>query len=218
MKIAMTGATGYVGSQILAEALSRPNVEITAFVRDPAKLPVHDRLASAVWHIDQPDALADGLAGHDAVIHAFHPGRDLDKADHDLNLTGHRTAIAAAKNAGVPRFLAVGGAASLKTPDGLEYIDSPLWDHGFDDFLPAIRITRALYYMLKPETELDWVVVAPSSLLRPSALTKQFRYGKDELLYDKDGKSHISLEDYAYAMVEEAVDPKHHRERFTVGY
>ncbi|CAM8672909.1 MAG: NAD(P)H-binding protein [Sphingobium sp.] len=218
MKIALTGATGYVGGQILAEALSRPDIVVTAFVRDPSKLPTHDRLRAIAWRIDEPDAFATALAGHDALIHAFHPGRDLDEADHEKNLSGHRMAIATAKKAGVWRFLAVGGAASLHTPDGLEYIDSPIWDHGFDEYLPAIRVTRALYYLLKPETELDWVVVAPSSLLRPSALTRQFRYGKDDLLYDADGISHISLEDYAYAMIEEAVDPKHHRERFTVGY
>lgn len=218
MKIAITGATGYVGSQLLAEALSRPEIEVTALVRRPSALTPHDRLKAVPWSIDDPAGLAEALQGVDALVHAFHPGRELREEDHEANMAGHRLAITAATEAGLLRFIAVGGAASLRTPDGLEYIDSPLWDHQFDEYLPAIRITRSLYYVLKDEDTLDWVVATPSSLLRPGERTTVFRYGSNSLLYDAAGVSHISLEDYAYAVIEEAVHPRHHRERFTVGY
>lgn len=218
MKAAIIGATGFVGGQILAEALMRPQLEITAIVRNIGGLAPHERLTAARCDILDTNALTAALRGHDAVIHAFHPGRDLKPEEHEQNLAGHKSIIAAAKAAAIPRLLAVGGAASLKTSDGLEYIDSPFWDSGFDPYKPAILNTRALYYLLKEERDLDWVCIAPSSMLRPGERTTRFRYGKDDLLYDKSGESRISIEDYAYAMIEELVEPQHHRERFTVGY
>jgi putative NADH-flavin reductase len=60
--------------------------------------------------------------------------------------------------------------------------------------------------------------VAPSAWLRPAERTGKFRYGKDDMLFDADGVSRISNEDYAVAMIEELRHPRHHRERFTVGY
>lgn len=218
MKAALIGATGYVGTQILTEALTRPQLEITAVVRRPEALPAHERLTSAGWSISDPDALAEVLARHDAVIHAFHPGRDLKPEDHERNLEGHRTIIDATKQAGVPRLLAVGGAASLMTAEGVEYLHSTIWDKSYDPYMPSILNTRALYYMLKDEADVDWVVIAPSSLLRPDKRTTSFRYGKNDLLFDEHGNSRISLEDYAYAMIEELLHPRHHRERCTVGY
>jgi putative NADH-flavin reductase len=43
MKLAVIGATGFVGSAILKEALQRSH-EVTAIVRDPGKLPPHPKL------------------------------------------------------------------------------------------------------------------------------------------------------------------------------
>jgi putative NADH-flavin reductase len=48
--------------------------------------------------------------------------------------------------------------------------------------------------------------------------TGKFRLGSDQLLVDAAGKSVISVEDYAAAMIDELEHPKHIRQRFTVGY
>jgi putative NADH-flavin reductase len=217
MKVAIIGATGFVGTAILAEALTRAPLAITAIVRNIQALPAHQRLTATACDVHDSDALATVLRGHDAVIHAFQPARD--SADvYERGVAGHRAIIAAVKQAGVLRLLAVGGAASLKTPAGVEYIDSPLWDHAFDPYKPAILGTRALYYLLREEQQLDWVVVAPSIMLRPGERTGKYRTGKDQLLFDAKGDSRISHEDYSLAMIEELLHPQHHRERFTVGY
>ena len=51
------------------------------------------------------------------------------------------------------------------------------------------------------------------------ARTGKFRLGKDDLVVDAaTGTSHISVEDYAVAMVDELEKPAHHKERFTIGY
>ena len=217
MRVALIGATGFVGTAMLKEALTRNELAITAIVRNVASLPTHPRLEAESCDISDTDALEHVLSDHDAVIHAYQPQRDSSDV-FERAVAGHRSIISAVKRAGVARLLAVGGAASLKTPQGIEYIESPLWDKAFDLYKPAILATRALYYMLRDEQQLDWVVVAPSVMLRPGARTGKFRYGKNDVLFDEAGNSRISLEDYAMAMVEELLQPRHHRERFTVGY
>jgi len=220
MKAALIGATGFVGESILNEALRHEDVEVTAIVRNTGKLAPHARLTAVSCDIHDIDALAAALAGHDAVIHAYHPGRDhiTDPKVYEMSIAGHKAVIAAVKRAGVERLLCVGGAASLKTPEGAQYIDSSHWDPAFDPYKPAILGTRALYYELKEEPTLDWVFLAPSAWLRPGERTGTFRYGKDDMLFDAEGNSRISNEDYALAMIEEMRHPRHHRERFTVGY
>ncbi len=42
--------------------------------------------------------------------------------------------------------------------------------------------------------------------------------GAESSACDNDGKSWISFEDYAIAMIDELEKPKHSRKRFTVGY
>jgi uncharacterized protein len=219
MKIAILGATGFAGGFILTEALTRPELEVTVIVRTPDAVAPHERLTVVKGDVFETAKLTEALRGHDVVVHAFHPGRGVDMADiHDQCVTGYESIIAATRAAGVPRLICVGGAASLMTPEGKEYLDSTLWDKEFDPFRNAILGTRALYYLLKPVTDLDWVFLAPSAWLRPGERTGVFRTGKDDMLFAADGTSTISNEDYALAFVDEVITPQHHRERFTVGY
>jgi putative NADH-flavin reductase len=219
MKIAILGATGFAGGPILTEALTRPELQITAIVRTPEAVTAHHRLTVVKGDVFDAAGLTEALRGHDVVIHAFHPGRAANMDDvYDQSIAGHEAIIAATRAAGVPRLVCVGGAASLMTPEGKEYLDSAHWDTEFDPFRNAILGTRALYYLLKPMNDLDWVFLAPSAWLRPGERTGIFRTGKDDMLFAPDGTSSISNEDYALAFVDEVVTPKHHRARFTVGY
>jgi hypothetical protein len=218
MKIALIGASGFVGSPVMAEALHRGH-RVTALLRHPETLKTEQHLKARKVDVLDVDGLAKQLAGHDVVISAFNPQRgSLDPDIYERHIAGHKAIIAAVKQSGVKRLLAVGGAASLKTPAGIEYLDSPEFPSDFEPFKPGIRGTRALYYLLKEEHDLDWVFLAPSVRLMPGTRSGSYRVGKDEVLYDAEGNSHISLEDYAVAMLDELEHPKHHRERFTVGY
>jgi uncharacterized protein len=219
MKVAILGSTGFAGGYVLTEALTRPELTVTAIVRSPDAATAHERLTVVKGDVFETAALTEALRGHDAVIHAFHPGRGVDMADiYDQCVAGHEAIIAATRAAGVPRLVCVGGAASLMTPEGKEYLDSTHWDKEFDPYRNAILGTRALYYLLKPVTDLDWVFLAPSAWLRPGERTGVFRTGKDDMLFAADGTSTISNEDYALALIDEVITPQHHRTRFTVGY
>ncbi len=219
MKVALIGATGFVGAHILGEALGRGH-QVTALVRTPEALPSHASLNALKTDVLDVPALSEALKGHDVVISAFNPGRQTAGGDDvtQMHVDGHKAIIAAVKRAGVKRFLAVGGAASLKTADGTEYLDSPDFPEAYEAFKGGIRGTRALYYLLRDETDLDWVFLAPSVFLIPGERRGTYRTGKDHVLYDAEGQSRIFLPDYALAMIDEMETPAHHRERFTVGY
>ena len=54
--------------------------------------------------------------------------------------------------------------------------------------------------------------------MQPGERTGKFRLGTDQLLVDANGQSRISVQDYAFAMIDELENPRHLRQRFTVGY
>ncbi len=219
MKVALIGASGFVGSKILAEALRRGH-QVTAIVRNPEKLDASPKnLTVQKADVLQVEDLAKILAGHDVVISSFNPARGVAGPEvYEKHVAGHKAIIAATKKSGVKRFLGVGGAASLKTPEGIELIDSLQFPAAYEAFKPGIRGTRELYYLLQQEPTLDWVFVSPSVVIAPGERTGKFRVGKDHVLYNDKGESKISLEDYAVALVDEMEHPKHHNERITIGY
>jgi len=203
MKIALIGATGNVGSRLLAEALRRGHA-VSAVVRHPDKVPAQPGVVARQGDVTEPEALAVVLAGHDAVISSMR-----------LVETDPMTLIGAVKRAGVPRLLAVGSAGSLEVAPGVQLVDTP-------QFPAAYRAEalagRAFLNALRQERELAWTFVSPSALFLPGERTGRFRLGTNRLLIAAAGKSWISFEDFAVALFDELERPRHARARFTVGY
>lgn len=212
MKVALVGATGPVGKRITAELLDRGH-QVTAVVRDTGKVPEAANLTAKSADIHEPSGLTEALRGHDAVIVSV---RFL-KTDPDM-------LIGAIKASDVPRYLSVGGAASLYAPG----TTTKLIDGGQipEEFLPEPTAGVKFFNRLKQEQELDWTFLSPPMMFsndeqfgtKPGGRTGTFRLGKDELLVSASGESEISYEDYAVAMVDELENPQHTRQRFTVGY
>ncbi len=215
MKVAVVGATGNVGNKIMVEALLRGH-DVTAIARNArAKLAPLPRLTLEDINVADAKSLGAAMAGHDAIIHAVSPGPNApDVYNRFVEL--HKAVIAGAKISGVRRFLGVGGAASLKLPDGTVFLDSDQWPEQFSQ--EAVKGTRELLYLLEEQPDLDWVFLSPSVFLEPGKRTGKYRVGKDHVLFDASGRSNISREDYAVAMIDELERPAHHQERFTVGY
>jgi len=203
MKIAVVGASGNVGQRVVVEALARRH-QVTAIAR---KRPAGDSVVGVEWKIADladPAAMAAALAGNDAVVLSVRFG----DTDFDRTLDGVR-------RSGVPRLLVVGGAASLEIAPGKVLLDQP----DFPDFIkPEATPARAALDRLRGEPELDWTFLSPSMMFGPGERTGVFRLGGDALLTAADGKSHISYEDYAVALLDEIEQPRHSRARFTVGY
>ncbi|WID94379.1 NAD(P)-dependent oxidoreductase [Bosea vestrisii] len=203
MKIALIGATGFIGSRLLTELTSRGH-QITAIVRNPEKVPQGIGVTAKTGDVYDKDGLAALLAGHDAVISAVH-----------FSASDPTTLLAAVKQSGVKRYLVVGGAGSLEVAPGLKLFDTPEFPA---IYLGEARKGGAFLDLLKGESGLDWTFLSPSAVIAPGERTGQFRLGKDQLLADGTGQSRISAEDYAIALVDELEKPAHVRQRFTVGY
>ncbi len=213
MQIVVIGATGFVGSAILNEALQRGH-EVTAIVRDPGKLKPHPKLHPQKADVQNEDEVARLVAGHDAVISAFNPGWSNPNI-YDLQVKGTRAIINGVKKAGVKRLLFVGGAGSLEVKPGVQSVDLP----GFPaEYKQGALATREALNMLRKETSLEWSFLSPSADMSPGQRTGKFRLGTDQLLKDTNGESRISVQDYAMAMIDEVERPAHIRRRFTVGY
>jgi len=215
MKIAIVGATGFIGSKVRDEAVSRGHV-VTAVTRSPDKLPRNDRIITAPGDVNDVPLLTRYLRGQDAVIHAYAPGRGIGAEESmEKQRAGTLSIIAAAKAAGVKRLLAVGGAGSLEVAPGVAHFDTPEFPAAYQG---GARATAQIKDLLRAEKDLEWTFLCPSTSIAPGERTGKFRLGGDGLLIGEDGQSRISVEDYAVAMIDELENPKHTGHRFTVGY
>lgn len=203
MNIALIGATGNVGQRIVAEATRRGH-QVTAIARHVEGVTAQDGVTPVAADLADGAGIAAALNGHEVAVMSVR----FEKLDVDQ-------ALRAIERSGVPRLLIVGGAASLEVAPGVQLIDTP----GFPDFIKVeAEPARQALSRIRREEKVDWTFLSPSVFFGPGERTGKFRLGKDELLTAEDGKSHISYEDYAIALLDEIEQPKHRRERFTVGY
>lgn len=203
MTIALIGATGFIGSRILTELVSRGHA-VTAIVRNPEKVPALPGVKAVKGDIFDKDGLATLLAGHEAVISSVH-----------YLASDAEALLGAVKQSGVKRYLVVGGAGSLEVAPGVKLFDTPEFPAVY---LDEARKGGAYLDLLKQEKALDWTFLSPSAIIAPGERTGKFRLGLDQLLVDGKGESRISAEDYAIALVDELEKRAHSRRRFTVGY
>jgi hypothetical protein len=214
-KVILIGASGFIGSVILKEALDRGH-HVTALVRNPEKVTtIHKNLIVKQSDVSHYNIVSEACKGADAVISAYNPGwKNPDIASETSSV--YKTILAGVRQSGVKRFLVVGGAGSLFISPGKRLMDSGVIP---ESFLPAVRALADFYLIdLEAEKSIDWVFFSPAGIIEPGQRTNKFRLGKDDLISNSNGESKISVQDYAVAMIDELEKPAHHRERFTIGY
>ncbi|NOU78436.1 NAD(P)H-binding protein [Paenibacillus sp. LMG 31459] len=207
MKIAVIGAGGKAGSEIVKEALDRGH-EVTAIVRNPAK--VTDSRAS-VLEKDILSLTAEDLRSYDAVINAF----GAPFGQEHLHVEAGNVLIEALKNVRDTRLIVVGGAGSLYVDEArtVKVVDTP----GFPDFVKPTALNQGKNLEILQTTEgLRWTFVSPSANFAVGERTGAYVKGKDHLLVNSKGESYVSYADYAIAIVDELEQPQHIGERFTV--
>ncbi|QLE72797.1 NAD-dependent epimerase/dehydratase family protein [Streptomyces rectiverticillatus] len=213
-KIALFGATGTIGSRVLREALDRGH-QVTAVVRDPAKVTEkHENLSVVTGDVLDPASVQAVAEGQDVVVSAVGGG---DGPGHVATIApAAKSLVAGVRALGdtAPRLITVGGAGSLRTPDGKQ-----VWDaEGLPEFLLQIMHAHgdALDYY-RTVTDVRWTNLSPAALIEPGERTGTYRTALDDLVVDGNGKSRVSAEDYAVALVDEVEEANHIGERFTVG-
>lgn len=208
MRIFLIGASGMIGSRILTEALSRGH-QVTAAARTPEKIATGPGVTAVRADLANPAGLADLAQGAEVIVSATSP-RSTGDAVAESHQFG-RALLDLARDTGL-RLFVVGGAGSLKLPDG-----SPVLDTLPDLYRAEATGFRDLRDMLRASTA-DWTFFSPAGMIAPGDRTGTFRLGTDHLVIDAQGNSHISAEDYAIAVLDELEEPAHRGQQFTIGY
>lgn len=215
MKIALIGATGFVGTAVLAELLQR-DYHVTAIVRDPTRLSPRPGLSTAVADAHDAEAIATAVRGHAAVVSAFNPGWN-EPALYDRFLSGSAAIEQGVVASGVKRFLVIGGAGSLFVAPGVQLVDTPEFSgHVPPNIIPGALAARDALAALRGNTVLDWTFLSPPAMLVAGERTGTYKVGGEQLLMAGDKPAGISVADLAIAVVDEIERPHHVKARFTV--
>jgi putative NADH-flavin reductase len=216
MKIALLGATGFVGPKLLHEALSRGH-QVTAIVRNPAKLTEkHENLTVVIGDVNDTAKLAGQLSGHDLVLNSFSAGWTNPNLYNDF-LAGERAIEQATQQAGVARLFVIGGAGSLFI-DGKQLVDGPEFPA---DYKAGATAARDYLNELKQNTQLDWTFFSPAIEMHQGITTGRtghYRLGTENPVFNAEGRSIHSAEDLAVAVLDEVEKHQFSRQRFTAAY
>ena len=216
MKIVVFGATGHVGQHVVAEALRRGH-EVVGVVRDPDAVQSPDKRVGLVkGDATKADDVARTARGADAVVSAISPRPNARGLPAPSLPANSRALINGLRDAGVKRVLYVGGASSLEVAPGKALADMPDFPEIYRE--EAREGREALAIWRNEAKGLEWTYLSPAAEIASGNRTGKYRTTGDKLLVDDKGKSFITFEDYAVAVLDELERPQHVAKRFGVAY
>jgi putative NADH-flavin reductase len=216
VRIVLFGAGGQVAQRIAREALDRGH-EVVGVVRSASSIR-SDNEHMIIVEGDASDAssVANVSKGADVIINALSPRPSPSGRPATSLPIAARALIEGAARAGVSRLIAVGGAGSLEVAPGVRLVDTPWFPQEYK--AESLNSAESLQVYRTSSGNLDWTFISPGAEFGPGTRTGRFRTGDDTLLLDDKGKSFISFEDYAKAVIDEVEHPTHLRARMTVAY
>jgi hypothetical protein len=215
MKIAIIGATGFVGSSILNELASR-NHQVTAIARNPKT----EETPHIKWQkadANKVEELSKIIAGNDVIISAYNPGWTNPNIYNDF-IEGSKAIQEAVKKSETKRFIVIGGGGSLFVAPNLQAVDTPDFPK---EYHTAASAARDYLNIIKEEKDLDWAFFSPALEMHQgitTGRTGKYRLGLENPVFDENQRSILSVEDLAIAIADEVETPKHHQVRFTAAY
>ena len=214
MKVAVIGATGFIGAKIFEESVTR-GYDTIAISRNPPKNLPNGKCTHIAADVFDVQKLQDALKGVGIVIHAYCPPKDSSfEQMEELQVKATKNIIEAAKNVGARRLLAVGGAGTLLTK-GVRNMDAP----GFPpEYGPLANATAKVLSLVLEQNQIPGTMLCPSLDIYPGEKQGKFRLSGDETIFNEKGESKISNADYAVAMIDEIANENFIGKRFTVGY
>jgi uncharacterized protein len=210
MKVLLFGATGNIGSAIADELVSRGHqvVGVTRTGTGESAVPL------VSGNVTDSAKVAELAAGFDLVASAVGPRIGVDD-DRDTLIGATSGLIEGLRKAGVTRLVVLGGAGSLITPAGTRVVDDPhfpeLWKANALAQIEALGLYREV-------EDLDWTYISPAKVIEPGERTGSYRLSGDTLLVDAEGKTLISIPDYAVAFADQIEGGQELRTRLSVAY
>ena len=206
MKIAVVCANGKAGKLIVREAAER-GLDVTAVVRGENRTSAEKVILKDLYDLTEKD-----LAGFDVVVDAFGAWTEETLPQHSTSLK-HLCDILSGTDT---RLLIVGGAGSLYVdPEHTVCVaDGPDFP---DAFKPLAAAMAKALGELRERKDVNWTYISPAGDFQADGeRTGAYILGGEELTLNERGESVISYADYAIAVVDEAVNGKHFRERISV--
>jgi len=233
MRIGIIGASGNIGSRIVIEASGRGH-DVVAFSRQgAAKRPAQEGVQWRDLDVFDVEGVARAIERLDVLVSSFHPGNSAKDvvdairqaiADPSAYARAAKVMLKALESRPATRLIVVGGAANLEiapgktTDDDEPKLREVLRSLGVpEEYVAAARGHREALHTLRVSNR-RWTYATPSAEIRAGERTGRFRVGGDQLLFDASGRSWISYEDFAVAIVDEIEWPQHIQRRFTAGY
>ncbi|WP_018218748.1 NAD(P)-dependent oxidoreductase [Salinispora vitiensis] len=211
--IVVFGAGGTAGSQIAQEAFQRGH-RVTAAVRRPE---------ATTSYLPAGVQVVTGDATSERSVRELAPEADalvvaIGGGERGLWLDAARTLVSALRETpNPPRIIHLGGGATLCTPQGDRFLDEPDFPQEYRD--AALGQADALAYYRSEADGVRWTYVSPPPLeFHPGARTGHYRTGGDHPVTDHEGRSVLSYQDMAVAIVDEIENPRHENTRFTAAY
>jgi putative NADH-flavin reductase len=214
-KVAVIGATGFVGTQVVKELANR-GYEVEAIVRDASKVQQNEKVTAKSVDVNNVQELAESLKGNDAVISTFNAGWTNPNLYNDF-LSGSENIEKAVENSGIKRLITVGGAGSLFI-DGNQLVDGPDFPA---EYKAGATAARDYLNKIKENKTLDWTFFSPAIEMHQGTAgirTGKYRTALENPVFDENGRSILSVEDVAVVLVDELEQNNHIRERFTAAY
>lgn len=194
MKLAVFGATGGTGKEIVKQALAAGH-EVTVLVRDPARLTIkHDKLYLVIGDVLNPDKVEETLAGSDAVCCSL--GNTPNNPDMVVS-EGTRHIIDCMVKQGIRRLVVV---TALGVGDSLEQV-TLTFKMIMKTVLRKAYEDKERQEQLVRESDLDWVIVRPGGLTNGPA-TGNYQFGLDPAI----GSGQVSRADVAAFVLQQLTD------------
>lgn len=221
LDIVIYGATGEVGSHVVREALDRGH-HVIAVSRHPEEIELQRaNLAAVRGDLLDRASIAETVAGKDVVILSVRGViGDSGKADSALQFIAAEMLVdvLSRMGPGAARLLHVGGSGSLEVEPGVlfaEKLPKILLPKGLE--VEILGQILALEFYRKVD-DVNWTYVTPPKSFTNGPRTGVFRIGGDRALEDERGKCRLSRADFAVALIDEAEQARHPRQRISVAY
>jgi len=221
LDIVIYGATGKVGSHVMLEALQRGH-RVTAVSRDPTRVEMqHSNLSVVKGDLLDKTSVGAIVTDKDVVILSVRGViGDSGTPESALQIIAAEMLVDVLFPLGdnAPRLIHVGGSGTLEVEPGVLFAET----------LPTILLPKALEIEIlgqilalefyRKVDDVNWTYITPPKNLTNGPRTGLFRIGGDQVLEDSRGKTRVSRADFAVALIDEAEQAAHPRQRISVAY